>query len=52
MIRPSVPARVVKIMGRIGASGHLTEVRVELLKFPRIHVLRAVKGEQKIQMFS
>lgn len=48
MERSSVPARVVKIMGRIGASGLLTEVRVELLKFPRIHAIRAVKGEQHI----
>ncbi|KAH8377629.1 hypothetical protein KR093_006345 [Drosophila rubida] len=41
---PSVPARVVKVLGRIGARGLLTEVRVELLKFPRMQMLRAVKG--------
>lgn len=41
---PSAPARVVKVLGRIGARGILTEVRVELLKFPRMQMLRAVKG--------
>lgn len=45
MDQPSVPARVIKVLGRIGAHGLLTEVRVELLKFPRMQMLRAVKGK-------
>lgn len=44
---PNVQARVIKIMGRIGARGVLTEVRLQLLKLPRIQILRAVKGEQQ-----
>ncbi|KAH8273882.1 hypothetical protein KR044_002908 [Drosophila immigrans] len=45
---PSVPARVVKVLGRIGARGLLTEVRVEPLMFPRMQILRAVKGGPNI----
>jgi len=45
---PSAPARVVKVLGRIGARGPLTEVRVELLKFPRMQMLRAVKGKSQL----
>lgn len=44
---PGVQARVIKIMGRIGARGVLTEVRLQLLKLPHIQILRAVKGEQQ-----
>ncbi|XP_034097993.1 small ribosomal subunit protein eS28 [Drosophila nasuta] len=45
---PSVPARVIKVLGKIGARGILTEVRLELLKFPRTQVLRAVKGPVRL----
>ncbi|XP_033150574.1 40S ribosomal protein S28 [Drosophila busckii] len=44
METPRVPARVIKVLGRVGARGLLTEVRLELLKFPRSQILRAVKG--------
>lgn len=44
---PNVPARVIKIMGRIGARGILTEVRLEVLGFPRIQILKAVRGKKK-----
>lgn len=42
---PTTPARVVKVLGRVGARGLFTEVRVELLAFPRMQLLKAVKGE-------
>lgn len=42
---PIAPARVVKVLGRVGARGLMTAVRVELLRFPRIQMLRAVKGK-------
>ncbi|EDW57653.1 small ribosomal subunit protein eS28 [Drosophila virilis] len=48
-MEPSIaPARVVKVLGRVGARGLLTAVRVELLKFPRIQMLRSVKGPVRL----
>ncbi|XP_032595114.1 40S ribosomal protein S28 [Drosophila grimshawi] len=44
----TAPARVIKVFGRIGARGVLTEVRVQLLKYPRIQMLRAVKGPVRL----
>ncbi|XP_034135200.1 40S ribosomal protein S28 [Drosophila guanche] len=46
----SIPAkaRVIKILGRIGASGILTEVRVQLLSCPRIQFLQKVKGRVRL----
>lgn len=41
-------ARVIKILGRIGARGILTEVRVQLLEYPKMHFLRTVKGPVRI----
>ncbi|EDW37245.1 GL26153 [Drosophila persimilis] len=42
----SIPTkgRVIKILGRIGARGYQTEVRVQLLSYPRIQFLQKVKG--------
>ncbi|XP_030561733.1 40S ribosomal protein S28 [Drosophila novamexicana] len=45
---PIAPARVVKVLGRVGARGLMTAVRVELLRFPRIQMLRAVKGPVRL----
>ncbi|EDW12366.1 40S ribosomal protein S28 [Drosophila mojavensis] len=45
---PTAPARVVKVLGRVGARGLFTEVRVELLKFPRMQLLKAVKGPVRL----
>ncbi|XP_041448299.1 40S ribosomal protein S28 [Drosophila obscura] len=46
----AIPAkgRVIKILGRIGARGALTEVRVELLSFPRIQFLQKVKSPVRL----
>ncbi|KAH8409891.1 hypothetical protein KR009_000335 [Drosophila setifemur] len=41
-------ARVIKILGRIGARGILTQVRVQLLDHPKMQFLRSVKGPVRI----
>ncbi|XP_017105403.2 uncharacterized protein RpS28-like [Drosophila bipectinata] len=41
-------ARVIKVLGRIGARGILTEVRVQLLEFPKMQFLRTVKGPVRV----
>ncbi|XP_023177434.1 40S ribosomal protein S28 [Drosophila hydei] len=45
---PTSPARVVKVLGRVGARGIFTEVRVESLTFPRMQMLKAVKGPVRL----
>ncbi|XP_020807814.1 uncharacterized protein LOC110183802 [Drosophila serrata] len=41
-------ARVIKILGRIGACGIHTEVQVQPLDFPKMHFRRSVKGRVRI----
>ncbi|KAH8248710.1 hypothetical protein KR032_002400, partial [Drosophila birchii] len=41
-------ARVIKILGRTGACGILTEVQVQPLDFPQMHFRRSVKGRVRI----
>ncbi|XP_030371545.1 40S ribosomal protein S28-like [Scaptodrosophila lebanonensis] len=51
MSQPADPsilrARVIKVLGRIGACG-TTEVRLELLGFPRTQILHCVKGSVRV----
>ncbi|EDW78070.2 uncharacterized protein Dwil_GK19351 [Drosophila willistoni] len=44
MRTPTTKARVIKVLSRIGASGRLTECRLQLLEPPRHQIMRAVKG--------
>lgn len=44
----AMKARVIKILGRIGARGVTTEVQVQPLDFPKMHFRRSVKGRVRI----